>query len=172
MKDKYYKAKSTVDRVKINKLIKLLPKHSLKRCVPIALVTVAGFFNRPTFAFYAVTPLFYWFERGLRSSSFLKDFHVRMFVFLFCCCPIICLFIFIDSVYYGYITWGEIVNFKIGMNNFVVTPLNFARYNLDSKNLSKHGIHPRFLHALVNIPLLFNVLGIYGMVVVVKLLIR
>ncbi|KAL0277896.1 UNVERIFIED_CONTAM: hypothetical protein PYX00_005015 [Menopon gallinae] len=172
LKDKYNEAQSIVDKVKINKLMKLLPKHSLKRCIPIALVTTAGFFNRPTFAFYAVTPLFYWFERGLTPSSFLKDFHIRMFVFIFYCCPIICIFIFIDSVYYGYITWGEILSYHISLDNFVVTPLNFARYNLDSNNLSKHGIHPRFLHALVNIPLLFNVLGIYGMMVVLKLLIR
>lgn len=34
----------------------------------------------------------------------------------------------------------------------VVTPLNFARYNSDSANLAKHGLHPRWLHLLVNLP--------------------
>ncbi|CAH2218591.1 jg13583 [Pararge aegeria aegeria] len=49
---------------------------------------------------------------------------------------------------------------KISWDNWVVTPLNFLRYNSDLKNLNTHGLHPRWLHVAVNIPLLFNVLGV------------
>lgn len=159
--------------MRITKLIKLLPKHSLKRCMPIAITTVCGIFNRPTFVLFAVAPLFYWFQRGLPTKpSFLKDFHMRIFLFIAYCCPVACLFIFADSVYYGHLTWGEMLNYKISFNNFVVTPLNFVKYNLDSSNLSKHGLHPRFLHILINVPLLYNVLGISGLLVILKLVYR
>ena len=46
-----------------------------------------------------------------------------------------------DSVYYNHLT---------------ITPLNNALYNMQTKNLAEHGIHPRWLHALVNMPLLFG----------------
>lgn len=155
------------------KLMKLLPKHSLKRCAPIAIATVSGFFNRPTFILFAVTPLFYWFQRGLNvKATYLKDFHIRIFVFLFYCIPVVCFFIYFDSVYYGYITWGEMLNLRISSDNFVVTPLNFIKYNIKPTNLSKHGIHPRFLHFLINIPLLFNVLGLSALLVIGKLVYR
>lgn len=173
LRDRYEEAGTIADKVRITKLIKLLPKHSLRRCMPIAIVTVSGFFNRPTFVFYAVAPLFYWFQRGLPNKQpFLKDFHSRIFIFMLYCCPVVCFFIYADSIYYGYITWGEIINYKINFNNFVVCPLNFVRYNINSSNLSKHVLHPRFLHILINIPILFNVLGIAGLLVIMKLLYR
>lgn len=173
LKDRYEEAGNIADKVRITKLIKLLPKHSLRRCMPIAVVTVSGIFNRPTFVFYALAPLFFWFQRGLPTKpSFLKDFHSRIFVFVIYCLPVVGLFIYADSIYYGYMTWGEVINYKISFNNFVVCPLNFIRYNLSPGNLSKHGLHPRFLHVLVNIPLLFNVLGIGGLLVIFKLLYR
>lgn len=41
-----------------------------------------------------------------------------------------------------------------------VTPLNAALYNLQKSNLEQHGVHPRFLHALVNAPMILGA-GIY-----------
>jgi phosphatidylinositol glycan class Z len=38
----------------------------------------------------------------------------------------------------------------------VLTPFNFIQYNSDLTNLSSHGIHPRWLHVAVNLPLLFG----------------
>ncbi|KAL1529925.1 hypothetical protein AB1Y20_000853 [Prymnesium parvum] len=35
-----------------------------------------------------------------------------------------------------------------------LTPLNFVRYNSETANLAAHGLHPRWTHALVNLPLL------------------
>jgi phosphatidylinositol glycan class Z len=39
------------------------------------------------------------------------------------------------------------------------TPYNFIMYNVVPGNLDKHGTHPFYLHALVNLPLLFGPLG-------------
>ncbi|CAK1540301.1 unnamed protein product [Leptosia nina] len=61
--------------------------------------------------------------------------------------------------YYGYLTLADVESLQISWNNWVVTPLNFLRYNIDLGNLTEHGIHPRWLHIAVNVPLLFNVLG-------------
>lgn len=173
LQEEYNEASTISHQVKILRLIKFLPKHSLKRCIPIALVTVAGFFNRPTFVFYAVTPIFYWFQRGLTiRSTFLLDFHVRFLVFIIYCIPVAAAFILLDSAYYGYLTWGDVLSLEISSENFVVTPFNFIKYNLDPSNLSQHGLHPRFLHFFVNVPLLFNVLGFSGMLVIGKLVYR
>ncbi|KJE93020.1 hypothetical protein, variant [Capsaspora owczarzaki ATCC 30864] len=38
----------------------------------------------------------------------------------------------------------------------VVAPLNNLLYNLNPANLEQHGLHPRYLHILVNMPLLFG----------------
>lgn len=54
--------------------------------------------------------------------------------------------------------------------SLVVTPLNFIRYNLDVKNLESHGRHPNYLHLVLNIPLLYNVLGIAALWASVKIL--
>lgn len=36
----------------------------------------------------------------------------------------------------------------------LITPLNFLRYNLSPRNLAEHGIHPRWLHLVVNLPMM------------------
>ena len=42
---------------------------------------------------------------------------------------------------------------------WVVTPYNALAYNLDTKNLATHGIHPRCTHLLINFPMLFGPLA-------------
>ncbi|KAI5636732.1 alg9-like mannosyltransferase family domain-containing protein [Phthorimaea operculella] len=78
--------------------------------------------------------------------------------------PTFLFLILVDSFYYGYITSADIESLKITLDNWVVTPLNFLRYNADVKNLKQHGIHPWWLHVVVNVPLLFNVLGILAII--------
>lgn len=65
---------------------------------------------------------------------------------------------------------GEIGQLEIGMNNFVVTPVNFLKYNTNMKNLQTHGLHPRTLHVLVNVPLLFSILGIVALLRFAKMI--
>ncbi|XP_053611218.1 GPI mannosyltransferase 4 [Plodia interpunctella] len=159
--EKYEKATSPVEKVKLFKLKTHLPQHSLNHVIILATVVVAGIFSRPTFVGFAIPPIFFWLHRGLGSKVVgFKDFHYRIFVFILCGIPTVILFILVDSAYYGYLTLGELESIRLSWDNWVVTPLNFLRYNMDTKNLKQHGLHPWWLHLVVNVPLLFNVLGI------------
>ncbi|CAH2102126.1 unnamed protein product [Euphydryas editha] len=161
LNEKYKQAKTAVERVKIFKLKTHLPDHSLNRVVVIATIVAIGIFNRPTFVGFAFPPIFFWLHRGLGSKVVgFKDFHCRIFTLVLCGIPTVLLLILVDSGYYGYLTMADIESLKISWDNWVVTPLNFLRYNSDMRNLTEHGLHPRWLHLAVNIPLLFNVLGI------------
>lgn len=160
---RYNIAKTIVDKVKWNKLRSFLKSDSLHNCFIISTITVLGFFNRPTFLAFAVAPVFFWLYRCIGCKSVTPlHFHLRIAAFVVCLIPSVALLIFIDSLYYGYISWGEIGMLDVSINSFVFTPLNFVKYNINSENLAEHGLHPRFLHVLVNIPLLFNILGIFG----------
>ncbi|XP_046734922.1 GPI mannosyltransferase 4 [Diprion similis] len=164
LSEKYKRAGNVVDRVKYFKLRASLPSHSLNNCLILATITVVGIFNRPTFVAFAFAPIFFWLQRGLGSKNIgLGDFHIRIVTFVLCTVPTVILFILTDSFYFGYLTLSEIHNLQISMNNFVVTPLNFLKYNSVTENLANHGLHPQFLHLLVNVPLLYNVLGLVGL---------
>ncbi|XP_078048022.1 phosphatidylinositol glycan anchor biosynthesis class Z [Augochlora pura] len=171
LSDKYNKAQTGVDRVKYYKLKATLPPHSLNHCFKIATITVVGIFNRPTFIAFAFPPIFFWLQRGLGSKSVgFGDFHIRMFTFVACGIPVAIFFILVDSFYFGYLTMAEIGSLSISMDNIVVTPLNFFKYNSNSKNLQSHGLHPYYVHFIVNVPLLFNVLGVIGLFTFGKML--
>lgn len=158
---RYEQSKSVVERTKFHKLRLYLISDSYRHCWIISTVSVIGFFNRPTFLAFALIPVFFWLYRGIGSKTVtVLQFHTRMFVLIICSIPSILLIVLIDSFFYGFITWGEIGVLEISINNFVFTPLNFIRYNVNSENLEIHGLHPKFLHVLINIPLLFNVLGL------------
>ena len=45
-------------------------------------------------------------------------------------------------------------------SDWKITPFQFVMYNVVPGNLDQHGTHPRWLHALVNLPILFGPLGI------------
>lgn len=47
----------------------------------------------------------------------------------------------------------DTVYFRGKMAQIVVTPYNNLLYNLSPENLAEHGLHPRWLHAVVNLPM-------------------
>ena len=53
-------------------------------------------------------------------------------------------FVLVDSWYFHQLT---------------ITPLNNALYNMNSNNLAEHGLHPRWLHSVVNMHVLFGPLA-------------
>ncbi|XP_049882381.1 GPI mannosyltransferase 4 [Pectinophora gossypiella] len=165
LQERYNQASSPVEKVKLFKLRTHLPQHSLNNVLIIASLVVIGIFNRPTFVGFAFPPIFFWLHRGLGSKVVgFKDFHYRIISLIFCSIPTILVLIVVDSSYYGYLTNADIESLKLTWDNWVVTPLNFLRYNGDMKNLRQHGLHPWWLHLVVNVPLLFNVLGILAYV--------
>lgn len=161
LEEKYEKAESVTERVKIFKIMQSLPPHSYNRCFLISTLCVVGVFNRPTFLAFGMPMAFFWILRGMGSKSVdFIEFNLRILFFVLSGVPALCSIIFIDSLYYGFLTSAEIYQMEIGLYNFVVTPLNFIRYNIDPENTADHGVHPKYLHLLINIPLLFNILGI------------
>lgn len=54
-------------------------------------------------------------------------------------------FVALDSFYYR----GSALD-------LVFTPYNFLIYNLSPENLVEHGIHPRWLHVAVNLPMILG----------------
>lgn len=163
--EKYERARTIVEKVKFFKLKNALPRHSFNKCFAVSTVCVLGFFNRPTFVVFAFPIVFQWLLRGMGSKtvSFL-DFNLRIGFFLLAALPSLIYCILVDSFYFKFITIAEIEAGDVGINNFVVTPLNFLRYNLDPAKTAAHGVHPKWVHVLVNIPLLFNILGVIAIV--------
>ncbi|XP_058836056.1 GPI mannosyltransferase 4 isoform X2 [Topomyia yanbarensis] len=161
LEEKYLKARNYVEKVKLYKLKMSLPSHSLNKCVLMATLCVAGVFNRPTFFLFGTPLVFHWLLRGMGTKMVsFADFNVRIVVFVLSSVPALVFFIVVDSLYYGYLTPAELEQLDVGIDNFVVTPLNFIRYNINPENTKQHGVHPYYLHLLVNIPILFNVLGV------------
>jgi len=64
------------------------------------------------------------------------------------------IFLYSDILFYhGAFAWGHVPN--------TIAPLNLFLYNFDVTNLAQHGLHFQGLHALVNMPMLFGVIGIW-----------
>ncbi|XP_050542046.1 GPI mannosyltransferase 4 isoform X2 [Daktulosphaira vitifoliae] len=140
------------DRVIMSRKLKKLPHHSFIHCLEISFILVFGTFNRPTFLIFAITPIFFWLTRGLSKDLkyFIMTFNLRFLVLIICAAPITFIIIVIDSFYFGHVSQNYI--------NFIITPLNFIKYNMNSSNLAEHGIHFRLTHCIINMPLLFNVM--------------
>lgn len=170
----YNQADNIKDRVKYHRQRLSLPWHTFSHVFYIATITVLGIFNRPTFFAFAFPPLFFWLLRGMGSQFVgIADFNARMIVLVICALPSLCIMILIDSFYYGRITLFEIIYKKINIwSDFVLTPFNFIKYNIDTDNLKNHGLHPKITHFLVNVPLLYNILGIYGLLAFLHILYR
>lgn len=160
LSEKYNAAQTAVERVKLYKLRRRLPSHSVSGAALVATVTVVGIFNRPTFVGFAMPPLFFWLHRGLGSKVIgFKDFNYRFFLVIVCGIPPTLALILVDSVYYGYLTLADVEYLRLSSHNWVVTPLNFLIYNSDVTNLTVHGLHPRWTHLAINAPLLFHALA-------------
>jgi len=145
---------SITDKVVMSRKLRLLPSHHFSHCLEIGTILAVGTFNRPTFLLFAVTPIFYWVSRGFSKNDdrFIKIFNIRFIILFLCTLPGIFTFILIDSFYFEHITENKA--------SLVITPLNFIKYNIKPSNLAEHGIHFRITHAIINMPLLFNVLAL------------
>lgn len=159
--DEYEKNKEATRRARIVRAKSALPSHTFSKCFIISTICVTGVFNRPTFLAFGFPVVFFWILRGMGSRSItFVDFNFRILFLALAAVPALLFFTLVDSLYYNYLTLPEIERLELSMNNIVFTPLNFLKYNLDPKNTAQHGEHPWFLHVLVNVPLLFNVLGV------------
>ena len=159
LEKQYREATYTLERIKIFKKQKKIPLHNYTHSLWIGGLFSLGIFNRPTFLLYSVIPMFFWMQRGMFLKKVrLADFHLRMSSLLPSFTLISFMLILLDSLFYGSSSiW------KLELRKMVVTPLNFIAYNMDQRNLAHHGLHPWYLHAAVNVPILFNILGLGGL---------
>ncbi|KAF9940284.1 hypothetical protein BGZ65_007603 [Modicella reniformis] len=166
----------------------------------LGVLFAVGMFTRITFVLYGF-PLGIMFLHLNMMASFRKDASLLKGFgqFIMACIPLAlglgltsALVILIDSIYFGKLiildkTTGsplttplqllattspqDWINNLTYKGSLTVTMLNNLRYNLDAKNLAEHGLHPRYLHLLVNYPVLFGNLAWTGMTAILQKLI-
>lgn len=132
-----------------------------------------GVFNRPTFLCFAIVPTVYWFIESWKRNSYsirfsLQRVIVPMIASAFLTSVLMSSF---DTFYYkGFHIFTELLTdlTNLDLNSlytevtkeWVITPYNFIKFNTNSNNLSKFGLHAPYFHFLINIPLAFNILGL------------
>ncbi|CAB4383017.1 unnamed protein product [Rhizophagus irregularis] len=147
-------------------------------------IAAFGFFTRITFILYAfpigIAFLHYIF---LSARAQGKSWHSKFSELFPACLGLVTttgICVLADSLYFGTlkVTFGGVILnndhifeflsnpakfMKIGWHGkFIITPLNNFIYNINSENLSQHGLHPRYLH-IYNFVLLFGPLTLLTM---------
>lgn len=174
----------TVLRMNIAKLVSFL----------LGAIVTAGFFNRPTFLIFATVPVIYWMWNVTRCDCQGKLRGVPLFivvlnlslgaVFAFVT------FVLLDTLYFNP-DFIKIVSYSLSAcmddpfswqtlqtglqtvaSSLVITPWNFIKYNFDVRNLAEHGLHPRYTHFLINLPLLLGPLYVPLVIVCILSLFR
>ncbi len=79
VQEEYDKATTARERVKVIKKQRLIPGYDYHRVVAIGVICAVGIFNRPTFAAFALVPVFFWLQRGLQVGSYFQPFMVINF---------------------------------------------------------------------------------------------
>ncbi|KAI0366536.1 hypothetical protein BV20DRAFT_641947 [Pilatotrama ljubarskyi] len=112
----------------------------------LALVAVCGLFTRITFAAFFFPVALEVVKWSLRRTRFSLRLLIRSLSLpLLVAFATILGFIYVDSIYFH----GSAL-----LASAELTPLNFLRYNLLPSNLAEHGLHPRWLHLVVNLPMI------------------
>ncbi|KIJ16432.1 glycosyltransferase family 22 protein [Paxillus involutus ATCC 200175] len=109
----------------------------------LAILGVVGTFTRPTFLAFAL-PIAY---QVLLFSCRVAGSPIRAVALLL---PPLCSGALAAS---GFIV-ADTYYFRGNFSNPVITPYNFVQYNLSAENLADHGLHPRWLHLGVNLPMM------------------
>ncbi|EGE04582.1 GPI mannosyltransferase [Trichophyton equinum CBS 127.97] len=126
--------------VLIQRIVENKHRSSVFTCAFLSLVVVMGVFNRINFPAFIVIPALQLSGRPLSLISLA--FFGLLFSFFA---------IAIDTAFY---TLPD--SLSAFVRNPTITPLNNLLYNSDSSNLASHGLHPRYNHLLVNLPLLLG----------------
>ncbi|KAL7284770.1 hypothetical protein ACG7TL_002077 [Trametes sanguinea] len=112
----------------------------------LAFAAVCGVFTRITFAAFFLPIALEVLKWGLRTSRFSLAVFARLFSLPVLVAVAASLgFVYADTVYFQNTTRPA---------HLELTPLNFLRYNMLPSNLAEHGLHPRWLHLVVNLPMI------------------
>ncbi|KAH9944881.1 Alg9-like mannosyltransferase family-domain-containing protein [Amylocystis lapponica] len=113
----------------------------------LAILFVLGTFARLTFVAFALPIAVEALKWTLQPYSIAGRFNPIHLVF-----PALLTAIFTLSI----AVTADTLYFNGDLSKFVLTPLNFLRYNISPSNLAEHGLHPRWLHAVVNLPMIIG----------------
>ncbi|OSD00990.1 glycosyltransferase family 22 protein [Trametes coccinea BRFM310] len=112
----------------------------------LAFTAVCGVFTRITFAAFFLPIALEVLKWGLRTSRFSLAVFARLVSLPVLVAVAASLgFVYADTVYFQNTTRPA---------HLELTPLNFLRYNMLPSNLAEHGLHPRWLHLVVNLPMI------------------
>lgn len=142
--------------------LKLREKGNIYYAGALGIIFGIGCFIRVTFPLFSFIPLFYTLYSLIieaRLKSFNKENYFKMvqlnpaikYLTSFVVSAIVTIIFIVcyDSLYVKSRLDAKTLNWQIA-------PTNNFLYNADPKNLVKHGINPRWLHILINMPLLFS----------------
>ncbi|KAH7883031.1 glycosyltransferase family 22 protein [Phlebopus sp. FC_14] len=130
-------------RISTEALVHLQPDGKIRTLHLLAILFVIGIFTRPTFVVFAL-PIGYQVLIWSRRVAGSPIQAVKLLLAPLCTAALTASGFILADTYY----------FHSDLCNLVITPYNFLKYNLVANNLADHGLHPRWLHALVNLPIL------------------
>ncbi|XP_077491174.1 phosphatidylinositol glycan anchor biosynthesis class Z [Amblyomma americanum] len=146
----------------------------------IAALLCLGTFNRPSFVCFALPAVIFWLfsrvacvvkTKKRRSNALIALQLVKRVSKLASLCLVFAApLVIADTCYFHPEAFSRRILEDPASLQLVVTPLNFIRYNLNVKNLESHGSHPYYLHLVLNVPLLYNVLGVIALWASAKIL--
>ena len=118
----------------------------------IGFLTIFGFFIRQSmlaFAFYPIAvSLFNWiFLSGVLDRSKMKQILITIVTMVLGGLSAAGICFILDCLYF----WNQIESILSA-----ITPLNLIKYNSNVDNMKLHGLHPWYLHLIVNMFLLFG----------------
>ena len=148
--------------------INLKKDTNTKVPVLLSVVIVCGLFTRISFIAFLVVPLAYWLCQSINEKDLANSF-LLVFMRAVSLLPgaflTIVFFLFCDCCFFKYDLIAEfsiallhqnLTSLSNAVKSLPVTPLNAVRYNFNISNLAKHGIHPRYVHVAINLPLMFT----------------
>ncbi|KAI8579222.1 hypothetical protein K450DRAFT_243350 [Umbelopsis ramanniana AG] len=137
-----------------------------------------GLFTRITFASFGIfVGIAYLYMAWNRSSGHsFQTFLFNLFPFTLGLTLSIATFTVVDSIYFGslkvLLQGSQDITFDLlkaaidptlwSKGKLTSTIFNNIIYNVDKDNLELHGLHPFYLHAVVNVPLLFGPIGLWA----------
>ncbi|KAF8475728.1 Alg9-like mannosyltransferase family-domain-containing protein [Kalaharituber pfeilii] len=122
-------------------------------------VIIFGIFNRITFVGFIFLPI-------LRLVPHFVNRPLAFIVISLLASFTAFVGIYMDTIFYNFSTPpnGSPSFFSFDISTKVITPLNNLLYNSNTENLARHGLHPRYTHFVVNLPLLLGPASISALI--------
>lgn len=125
-----------------------------------SLMAVDGFFSRFTFAIFALPIGSFFVYQHLRIATEGYKGPAFRSLGIAIASLLVVVYLRIDTetkTYTGFSKTSGIELTTFWGTKWVIPPINALLYNLKTENVAQHGLHPRWLHALVNMPMIVGV---------------